>query len=193
MISANTTQFGDHLQFMENINYSEHNCTESHVDHIFLFSMETRRHFTIYQQVCCQIRAEGLLPTHCACPGMAQLSLMYGRNSCMFPAVPLELTELQASCRSVSVPQGQLRMFRFYYWNDEHALAVWRSQLSATLWYVKGIGLDIERALHRLATHLGLVHSSSAVKMIPGFVLYFCPLSVFNFSSLEFLPNIVTC
>lgn len=76
---------------MENINCSEHNCTETHVSNIFLFSMETRGHFAIYQQVCCQIRVEGLLLTHCACPGMAQLSLMHGRNSCVFPTVPLEL------------------------------------------------------------------------------------------------------
>ena len=143
---------------MENVNCREHNGTESHVSNIFLFAMETRRHFAIYQQVCCQISVEGLLPTHCACPGTVQLSLMHGRRCCVFPTAPLELQLLAesraASCYVVTFLQGQLRVFCFHYGDDEHALAVRRSQLPDTLWYVKGTGLDIERALHRLATHV---------------------------------------
>lgn len=129
---------------MENINCSEHNCTESHVCSIFLFSMETRRHFAIYQQVCCQIRTEGLLPAHCACQGMAQLSLMHRRNSCTFPTVPLKLQQLAeywAVCYTVTFQEGRLKVFCFQCGNDKHALAVWRNQLSDTLQYVKGIAL----------------------------------------------------
>lgn len=160
---------------MENINCSEHNGTESHVSNIFLFAMETRRHFAIYQQVCCQIRVEGLLRTLCACPGMVQLSLMHGRNSCVFPTVPLELQRLaayRAMCFVATFPRGQLKVFCFHHGNDEHVLAVWRSSLSDTLWYVKGTGLDIERDLHRLATRVGYDYFR-LLKTISCFVLHF--------------------
>lgn len=92
--------------------------------------METRGHFAIYQQGRCQIRVKGLLPTHRACPSLAQLSLMCGRNSCIFPTVPLELqllAEYWAMCDAVTFQQGQLRVFCFQDGNGNHAIAVWRS------------------------------------------------------------------
>lgn len=94
------------------------------------FSMETRRRFAIYQQVCCQIRIEGLRPTHCACPGMVQLFLMYGRNSYVFPTVPFKLqqvAEYWAVCYIVTFQEGQLKISSFQYGNDKHASAVWRN------------------------------------------------------------------
>lgn len=104
---------------MENINSCEHNGTESHVSNIFLFAMETRRHFAIYQQVCCQMRVEGLLPAHCACPGTVQLSLMRGRNSFVFPTAHLELRRLAESLGNAlccHLPAGSLEGFLFSLW-----------------------------------------------------------------------------
>lgn len=83
---------------------------------------------------------------------------MHGRRSCVFPPAPLELQLLAESravcCYVVTFLQGQASVFCFHYGDDERALAVRRSQLPDTLWYVKGTGLDTERALHRLATHV---------------------------------------
>lgn len=92
--------------------------------------METRGHFAIYQQVCCRIRAEGLLPTHGACPGMVQLFLMRGRNSFVFPTAHLEpqrLAESWAMRHVVIFRQGHLRVFCFHYGNEEHVFPVGRS------------------------------------------------------------------
>ena len=193
MISANIAQFRDHLQFMENINCSEHNCTESHVSNIFFFSMETRRHFTIYQQVCCQNRVEGLLPTHCACPGIAQLSLMYGRNSCIFPAVLLALqllAEHQATCCIVTFLQGQLRISVFI--TGMMSMPQQFGEVGYLIPYSMSRALALTQK--ELCTGLPPIWNMSLIFCFSKdslFCFVHCPLSVFNFFTLEFLPNIV--